>query len=119
MTSGFFRAPARLLLFFIVLAGVPLAALGWLGWRLLEQDRALERQQIRDGLQNGAALLAAECDRVLTAWEEPLSGRGPLPAHTVLLIFGEKGVLRRNGTELPYYPMVDSGVGVVRCHNRV
>jgi hypothetical protein len=29
---------------------IPLAALGWLGWRSLEQDRALETQHIREQL---------------------------------------------------------------------
>lgn len=31
------RAPVRLLALFVLLAGMPLAALGWLGWRLLHK----------------------------------------------------------------------------------
>jgi len=66
---------ARLRLLFLLLAAVPLVALGWLGWRLLEQDRTLERQQLREKLANDAGLLAAESEHALAAWEGVLTGR--------------------------------------------
>ena len=37
-TQNRLAAPVRLLVGFLLLAAVPLAALGWLGWRALEQD---------------------------------------------------------------------------------
>jgi len=105
--------PARLLLLFIFLAAVPLAALGWLGWRLLDQDRALERQRVRERLAEDAGLLAAESERALGLWEIRLAGaiqlRVPVPPGGVFLVCSSKGVLHQQGVHLPYYPAVDSG----------
>jgi hypothetical protein len=62
--------PAGLSILFVLLAAVPLAALGWLGSRLLAQEGELERQQRRELLENSTALLAHEIDRSLSRWEE-------------------------------------------------
>lgn len=56
VTRAFHAVPVKLLPLFLVLAGIPLAALGWLGWRLVEQDRVLEQQRLRERLENGANL---------------------------------------------------------------
>ena len=37
--GAWFRPPRHLLVSFLVFALAPVAALGWLGWRLLEQER--------------------------------------------------------------------------------
>ena len=101
-------APVKLLTLFVLLAGIPLAALGWLGWRLLEQDRALENQRERDRLESAANRLAHELERRLTAWDDLLreTPRGPasLPPGTVLLLFDSSGVLQQQGIRLPFYP---------------
>jgi signal transduction histidine kinase len=107
----YFAAPVRLLALFVVLAGIPLAALGWLGWRLLEQDRALEDQRLRERLDNSATLLARELDRGLAAWEDLLpagtsSASVALPPEVVLLALDADGVLQHQGVRLPYYPRV-------------
>jgi signal transduction histidine kinase len=88
-----------------------LAALGWLGWRLLEQDRALENQRDRDHLESAAGLLAHELERALTAWEELLPGAGEgdsagLPPDAVLLVFDASGILKQQGIRLQFYPRV-------------
>ena len=57
-------APLRLPVWFTVLAGIPLAALGWLGWRLLVQERALEQQRQRERLEDAAGTTAHDLDRV-------------------------------------------------------
>ena len=103
---------------FVVLAGIPLAALGWLGGRLLVQDRALENQRLREQLENAATLLTREVDRSLATWEEVLSLSatpqglsGPsvaLPQNAVVLVFDSGGVLHQRGVRLPYYPFVAS-----------
>src|SRR5436190_3682663 len=82
---------------FVVLAGIPLAALGWLGWRLLLQDRALEDQRLREQLENAATLLTRELDHSLATWEDVLafsetgqSASGTsvaLPSNAVVLVF--------------------------------
>jgi signal transduction histidine kinase len=112
-TSRYFGPPARLLLLFVLLAGLPLAVLGWLGWRLLDQDRALEHQRVRDRLDNDASLLAAESGRVFSGWEALLGDAAvrasAMPAGTIFLRFDSQGVVRNEGVALPYYPAVDSG----------
>ena len=62
------KASVKLAALSIVLAGIPLVALGWLGGRLLAQDRALESQWRRERLENAATLLTRELDRSLAAW---------------------------------------------------
>lgn len=103
----------KLLALFLVLAGIPLGALGWLGWRLLEQDRALESQRLRERLDNAAGLLARELDRGLTAWESllPAVAQGvsvALPADAVAVVFDAGGVRAHRGLPVPYYPLVPS-----------
>ncbi len=101
--------PAGLSILFVLLAGVPLAALGWLGSRLLVQQGELERQQHLKLLENSAALLAHEIDRSLSRWEEAAAAgivgdAVTPPAGTVLLVFDERGVTRERGVQLPYVP---------------
>jgi hypothetical protein len=45
-SKGSARPPRSLVALIIGITVVPLATLLWLGWRLLEQDRALEQQQV-------------------------------------------------------------------------
>ena len=66
-------ASLRLPVWFTVLAGIPLAALGWLGWRLLVQERALEQQRRRERVEDAASVLADDLDRALARWEELLT----------------------------------------------
>jgi two-component system phosphate regulon sensor histidine kinase PhoR len=99
----------RLLVWFGVLAGVPLAALAWLGWRLLVQEQALSVQRLREQLENTAGLVARDLDRTLAAWDDRLSdvaeGRAPaLPPGALAIVVGRHGVERRDGVLLPYYP---------------
>ena len=101
--------PIGLSVLFVLLAGIPLAALGWLGSHLLAQERALERQQRRELLDNSTALLTHEIDRSLLRWEEAaatgvISDAPTLPSETVLLVFDSRGVLRQRGVRLPYLP---------------
>ena len=96
---------------FVLLSGIPLSAVGWLGWRLFEQDRALERQRLRDRLENAASLIAHELDQRLSKWEEslPMAIQGELasvPPDAALLVFDSHGVIRHQGMSLPYYPVV-------------
>jgi hypothetical protein len=104
-------ASLKLAALFVALTAVPLATLGWLGWRLLEQDRALERQRFRERLENAATLLTRELDRSLATWEAllPAAAQGnsvALPPDAVLLVFDVRGVVRHQGARLPFYPLV-------------
>jgi two-component system phosphate regulon sensor histidine kinase PhoR len=112
MVSGVSRtAPAKLLALFALLSGVPLLALGWLGWRVLEQDRVLENQRQRERLENAASLIARELDVKFSDWEQLLAAgaRGEsiaVPQGGVFLLIGPDGVAARQGAPLPYYPRV-------------
>ena len=105
------RASVKLAALFVVLAGIPLVALGWLGGRLLAQDRALESQRRRERLENAATLLTRELDRSLAAWDAllPSAAQGTaveLPPTGVVLIFDSRGVVQHQGVPLPFYPLV-------------
>lgn len=106
-------APLKLLALFVLLSAIPLAALGWLAWRVLQQDRALESQRVRERLDNAASLVAREIDRGLTAWEAvlPAAAGGQavaLPPGAVFLLIATDGVVQQQGAPLPYYPRVPS-----------
>src|SRR5207237_4207181 len=51
-------------------------ALSWLGWRVLEQDRSLDRQRVQDHLEHEVDLIAASLERSLSEMEsnEPPKG---------------------------------------------
>jgi len=105
------RGPAKLLALFVLLAGIPLVALGWLGYRVLQQDRAIESQQRRARLEDAATLVTRELDRTLAAWEGllPAAAGGQviaLPDDAVFLLIGADGVVQQQGKALPYYPRV-------------
>src|SRR6516162_10466509 len=72
--SRWFRPPRYLLTLFLGIMLVLAATLGWLGWRLLEQDRALENQRTQERLDNAADLIGASLLRRLSDSEGQLSG---------------------------------------------
>jgi signal transduction histidine kinase len=78
-----FRPPRPLLAAFLVFALAPVAALAWLGWRLLEQERELERQRAHERLQNAADRIGATLARQLTEIEERLSSLVVMPNHQI------------------------------------
>jgi hypothetical protein len=58
-------SPGKLMALFVVLSGIPLIALSWLGWRLLQQDMALDAQRLRERLESAATVLGREFEREL------------------------------------------------------
>lgn len=57
-----FRPPRRVLTSFLVVVVACVGALAWLGYRLLEQDRALESQRVQEQLEIAADRAAALLD---------------------------------------------------------
>ena len=78
------RPPRNLLVLFLGTTLVLTAGLGWLGWRLLQQDRAVEAQRVRDRLDSAADLVAAEMRQTLTAAEAQLTLLSTLSASRLL-----------------------------------
>ena len=103
--------PRTLPLLVFALGGLPLIALGILGWRFLEQDRALEAQRQRDRAANAATLVAHDLDRRLSAWDDMLEtvargDRVTLPDGAAAIVFNERGIVARAGMPALYYPVV-------------
>ena len=67
------RFPSRLALLVAVATAVPLAALLWVCWRVLEQDRALEDEQIRQRIERAADIAAAALQRTVASTERRLA----------------------------------------------
>jgi signal transduction histidine kinase len=106
-------SPKKLLTLFVLLSGIPLIALGWLGWRVLEQERFLDAQRSRDSLENAAGVVTREFERELTAWEtlaqHAADGRSvDPPTHATLIVFDGHGIVEQRGIRLPYQPYVPS-----------
>jgi signal transduction histidine kinase len=86
------RAPRSLLLILFLLTLVSISAVGWLGWKLLEQERLVEAQRAQERLELKADQIAttvrgtlAETGDRLSAWDAapPRDGK---PADGLLLL---------------------------------
>ncbi len=124
MASGaWFRPPRPLLVAFLAFALAPVAALGWLGWRLLEQERALERQRTHESLQNAADRVGAALARQLTEIEGRLSSLVATPdrelestasrlgSHledALIVVLSPRGIDGYPPGRLLYYPFLPS-----------
>ena len=63
--------PARKLLFvFLAVALVPAGLAGWLGWRLMEQDRGMAKERLREIRERRADEVAQTLSRALAALEQ-------------------------------------------------
>jgi signal transduction histidine kinase len=72
---------------------VPLGLLLWLGWRFLDQDRLVERQQAQDRLERAADVAVAALQRAVAATEQRLAGgEHDWPAGAVSLAIGGASV---------------------------
>lgn len=104
------RASARRLRGFVALVigvmVVPLLTLPWLGWRLLEQDRALESQQVRQRVERAADLVVAALQRAITATEQRLIEDGATwPAGSIAVTFDEARVDVVPAERVAYWPV--------------
>jgi signal transduction histidine kinase len=116
------RRALSLLIGVTVLLG---ATLAWLGWRLLEQDRALEAQQVRGRLEDAADRIAAALRQRLDASADSVDrfarlpdaamrssltrGAEALAADAVLVLFTADAVEAFPAQRLPYRPLIRSG----------
>lgn len=115
-----FQPPHHLLTLFLAITLVLATGLGWFGWRLLEQDRALEGQRIQERLGQVADLVSANLQRNLAGLEERISNLSPLPdpalareashdaeelgSDTVLVVFRPEGIAPYPRSRLLFYP---------------
>ncbi len=74
-----FRYPHNLLTSFFAITLALATGLGWLGWRILQQDRSLEGQRVQERLGQAADLIAVDLLRNLTGTEERVTSFSVLP----------------------------------------
>jgi signal transduction histidine kinase len=83
-----FRTPRGLIALILAITVAPLVTLLWLGWRLLEQDRLLEGQQVQQRMERAADLVVAALQRALAVSEQRLAaGSVQWPAGAVAVTF--------------------------------
>jgi hypothetical protein len=104
------KSPARLATLIVVVVGIPLAGLGWLGHRVLQQQSDLDSERLQTQLANSATLFARDIDRVLAQWDTlavaALDGATPMvPAGLSVLVLDAQGLVGARGLQLPYYPI--------------
>jgi signal transduction histidine kinase len=104
------RPPKSLLLILVLLSLVSVSAVGWFGFKLLEQDRMVQAQRRQERLEQAADRIAAtlrgtlaETGERLSAWltTPPPAGK---PDDGVLLRVEENSVTAYPAGRLLYYP---------------
>jgi signal transduction histidine kinase len=91
---------------FLVVTLLPACALAALGWRLFQQDVALESQYLQDRLEHAADRAVAAFDGQLSRLQNTLSSTSDLPPgdDVVRVAFGPDGVEATPADRLLYYP---------------
>jgi len=116
MTSLRFRGhPSRnTAILFLCVAGMSVVALIWMGVRLMQQDRALETQQLEERRQAAADRLIASLEQVLSAEERrladlPNTDLPPPEAGLILIVASSSEVRVWPDNALLFYPVVPPG----------
>ncbi len=68
------RPPHSVLAALLATTALVTLALGWFGWRTLQQESAIQRERLREGLETGADAMAAKINGKLAESGERLSG---------------------------------------------
>lgn len=106
-SKGSARPPRSLVTLIIGITVVPLTTLLWLGWRVLEQDRALEQQQVQQRVEHGADLIVSALQRAISVTEQRLvAGTGPGADEAVVVTFHDGRVEASSREGLAYFPVV-------------
>jgi signal transduction histidine kinase len=108
-SSGRLRSPRSLIALIFATTVVPLAVLLWLGWRLLEQDRMLEGQQVQERVERAADLIIGALQRALASSEQRLAaGSEDWPEGAVAVNFRSEHAEAHPAGRLAYLPAVES-----------
>lgn len=112
--ASWFQPSHRILAAFLSLMLILGGALGWLGWRLLAQERALEKQRIQERLEQAADRIALALQRGLYDFELYLNflpgpdANDPPPGVAVVIQDGV-GFAVYPPDRLLFYPVVPTG----------
>src|SRR5579885_1218533 len=87
------RPPQSLLIILCLLTLVSITALGWFGWRLLDQERLVEAQRAREALEQSADRIATRLRGALAEMGDRLGAPSPqAPPGATLLIATDRSV---------------------------
>ncbi len=100
---------ARLIALFALVGIILLCGIAWAGWRLIEQDRLLESERMRERLDSSAGLICREMVGTLAGWEQTLGAyidgaAVTAPPGAVIATFDNSGIVRQLGAPLLYQP---------------
>jgi signal transduction histidine kinase len=108
------KPPRTLLLLLFLLTLVSVSAVGWFGWRLLQQERAVEAQRSQERLEGVADRIAAavrgslaEIGERLGNWESAPSSGFPAQGELLLVLkekLKETSLAATPADKLLYYP---------------
>lgn len=107
--------PRRVVVLFLALTLAPAGGLVWLGWRLLEQDRALEAQRTQERRDNAADLAVSALDRELsTARQRLVQPHQPTglasPRDSLVVVFRQQRIEALPAGRLLFYPYISPDV---------
>ncbi len=101
------RPPQPLLLVLFSFTFVSITVLGWLAWRLIDQDRLLESQRSQERLEEAADRLVAtlcsvlaEAGEHLDTWDSP-----PRPPQGALVVVSRNGSIETFGGKVLFSPV--------------
>ena len=102
------RPPRDLMILFLLVMLAPAAALAVLGLRLLEQDRALERQRLTEQRESAADRAVMLLQQALNATEARLvSPKGwDIPEDALRVVFHPQGIEAAPSGRLLYFPVL-------------
>ena len=111
-----FRPPRQLLVVLLLLTVASVSALLWFGWRLTQQESAVEAQRSRERLEQAAdriaallrANLAETGERLAAAASSP-AGLKPEPDQSLLLILTRDSLSAYPPGRLLYVPVAERG----------
>jgi hypothetical protein len=107
LMTGRRRWPRGLIALIAGVTVVPLALLLWLGWRVVEQDRVLERQQAQERLERASDLVAAAIQRAVGSSEQRLAaGADDWPENAVTVVFQNERIEAQPRHRLAFLPKV-------------
>ena len=111
-----FRPPRHLLVVLLLLTTASVSALLWFGWRLTEQESAVEAQRSRERLEQAADRIAAllranlaETGERLAAVASSPAGIVPEPEQSLLLILTRDRLSAYPPGRLLYVPLAETG----------
>jgi len=99
---------------FIAAAVISVFALIWMGLRLMQQDRALEAQQIEEKREAAADRFVAALEQILSSEERKLSDSqasdfSTVPEDFFLVSIDSEGIRVQTEKTLLFYPVIPSG----------